>query len=176
MNPPFIIKEVSFFSGDNILLNIHCRPGELLEIYLDQVCKYLNSVGFHAHKNHPKRSFSGKYIEGEPFDYEFFINGKVYCFDAKENFSDPHQWKVKLTGQRGIKTNARILKQATNLLNCKRQGAEAFFLVAFGHKNNTSPFKLVMYDAELVYNALLNDKRFLQFTEGCEFDINKLIN
>lgn len=158
------------------MLEFHDRPGNMLENYLNQLCGFLNGAGFHAHKNNPLRTYEGKYIQGEPFDYEFFIHGKVYCFDAKENMSGGLVWRLRLTGSRGAKTNARILKQASNLLNCKRNGAEAFFLVAFNNKSNLLPYSLVMYDAELVYNSLINRIRTLGFDQGSEFDIDKIIN
>ena len=157
------------------MLNFRGVPGSMLENYLNSLCGYLNSMGFHAHKNNPSRTAAGHYIEGEPFDYEFFINGKVYCFDAKENMSYPTRWKLLLTGNRG-QAHARILRQAENLLHCKNNGAEAFFLVAFINKKVSLPYSLVRYDAELVYNAVINKTRWLDYSEGVEFDINKILN
>lgn len=157
------------------MIEIHERAGMLLENYLNQMCEFLNNMGFHAHKNNAMRNYAGKFIKGEPFDYELFINGKVYCFDAKENMSYADKWKVLLTGNRGH-ANERILKQAINLLNCKRNGADAFFLVAFGKGAGRLPFSLVKFDAELVYNAIMNRTRFLMFDQGTEFDINKILN
>ena len=157
------------------MLNITDRPGNMLENYLNQVCTFLNNSGFHAHKNNPLRTFDGRYIDGEPFDYEFFIKRRVYCFDAKENMSSASRWKVLLTGNRGIRTNARIRKQAVNLIHCKNNGAIAFFLVAF-KPEESSIFKLRMYDAEDVLAAIDNSIHYLDIKQGRPFDINELIN
>ena len=157
------------------MINYRDKPGHQLENWLNQICEMLNGMGYHAHKNHPERSYSGKYLAGEPFDYEFFINGKVYCFDAKENFSGGAFWRLKMTGSRGQVTRNRILRQSQNLLACKRNGAEGFFLVAFNNIKYNLPYSLVKYDCEAVYNALCQDVQKLSFSEGTRFELENLI-
>ena len=158
------------------MLNIKTRPGALLENYMNQVCEFLNNSGFHAHKNNPLRTFEGKYIEGEPFDYEFFIKGRVYCFDAKECKNSTGKWKILMTGNRGVKTNLRLRKQAMNLLACRDNGAVAFFLVAFTDYRFKSPINLYMFDPGLVLQAIDLKHNYLSADQAVPFDINKIIN
>lgn len=152
------------------------RPGQYLENYIDTICAYCNAKGYHAHKNQPKRLANGAYLEGEPFDYEFFIKGRVLCFDAKENFSGGTKWQIQMSGSRGKVTNERIFRQAEHLVHCKRNGAtEAFFLVLFDKEKNNLPCMFVKYDAELVYNSMQNGVKFLDFDQGVEFDLKKFL-
>jgi len=134
------------------------RRGFYLENELNRVMTWLNSAGIHAHKNHPRRTESGVWIEGEPFDYEVFSDGTLYCFDAKE-----------CAGSRWSLSNAK-LGQLNNLMMCARHGAEAFFLVLF-----TEVRKLKRYDAEQVRAALADGKKSLTMEEGADWDWRTLL-
>jgi hypothetical protein len=93
------------------------------EYQIDKLIKYINDNKLgHAHKNHPNRLFNGKYIGGEPFDYEIFTKDHKYVFDAKETHSA--KWKIL----------NKDIKQAKNLLACHNAGLEAFFLIYFYQK------------------------------------------
>lgn len=134
------------------------RRGQYLETELNRVLKYLNSIGIHAHKNHPKRTDDGKYLEGEPFDYEVISHGRVYTFDAKE--CQRKKWNLQ---------NAKP-KQIKHLLNCKHQGADSFFLVYFFPAN-----KLIKFDVELVRQRIADGIKSLSPGEGVKWDWRTLL-
>lgn len=128
------------------------RRGHYLESQIGKVFEYLGSVGIHAHKNHAKRSVDGTYLEGEPFDYEVFAHGTLHCFDAKEAQRD--RWALG---------NAKP-SQVRHLLDCRKHGAEAYFLVLFGNKI------LRRFDVEYVLLALQEGRGSLRVDEGSEWD------
>ncbi|MBR2209757.1 MAG: Holliday junction resolvase RecU [Synergistaceae bacterium] len=125
------------------------RRGFEFENELNRVSKYLASIGVHMHKNHAHRTESGIYIEGEPFDYEVIVNGRVICFDAKECAAK--SWNL---------SNAK-LNQVNSLCMCRKNGAEAYFLVWFKAIN-----KIIRFDIEIVKDALINGKKSLKPEEG----------
>ena len=129
------------------------RRGHEFENELNRVSKYLASIGIHMHKNHPRRTEQGMYLEGEPFDYEVISHGKVHCFDAKE-CSSP-RWSLK---------NAK-LSQLNNLLVCQKNGAQAYFLVWFRESG-----QIVRFDAELVKQALSEGRKSLKPEEGTKWE------
>lgn len=133
------------------------RRGFHLENELNRVVAYLNSIGIHAHKNHPRRTEDGTWIEGEPFDYEVLSGGVLHCFDAKE-----------CKGRRWSLQNAKP-GQLNNLLACRKNGANAFFLVLF-----TEERKLKRFDAELVRAAMSEGKKSLMLEEGADWDWTEL--
>ena len=73
----------------------------------------------HFHQNHPLRLHSGKYIDGEPFDFEVFLPNYYAVFDVKSLNSNI--WQIR----------DKDIKQAYNLLRCKQVGLNAYFLVNF---------------------------------------------
>ena len=125
------------------------RRGYEFENELNRLAKFINSRSGHMHKNHANRTEAGTWLEGEPFDYEILLKGKLYCFDAKE--CSKGRWSLQ---------NAK-LNQLNNLLACKKNGAEAYFLVWFKKIN-----KIIKYDAELVKQALIDGKKSLTPEEG----------
>lgn len=127
------------------------RRGYFLEGQLTKVLDHLNSIGIHAHKNHPKRTADGTYIEGEPFDYEVFCS-PPHVFDAKE-----------AKGTRWSLSNAKP-SQIKHLLNCHNHGAEAYFLVLF------QGFILRRFDVTDVVDALANGKGSLGISDGRAWD------
>ena len=133
------------------------RRGYEFENELNRVSKYLGSVGIHMHKNHARRTESGIYLEGEPFDYEVISHGKIYCFDAKE--CSAKAWNL---------SNAK-LHQLNNLLICHKNGAEAYFLVWFKQSN-----QIIRFDAELVKQAMIDGKGHLNPEEGRKWDWTEL--
>jgi penicillin-binding protein-related factor A (putative recombinase) len=126
--------------------------GKSLEHALNKYIQYLESTGIHAHKNHPARSFEGKFLAGEPFDYEIFRDGKFIAFDAKECQSD------------SFKTTNCKLSQIKSLQDIARHGGDAFFLVYF-----TNLKKLVKYDVETV-----KQNKTLRMEEGKEVKLYDL--
>ena len=133
------------------------RRGYEFEAELGRVSQYLNSKGIHMHKNYPKRTVQGLYLEGEPFDYEVMKGGEVHCFDAKE-----------CAGVRWNLSNAKM-SQLNNLLICAKNGARAYFLVWYRAMN-----KIVRYDAEQVKQALQAGKKSLTPEEGQAWDWTEL--
>lgn len=69
----------------------------------------------HAHRLH-----TGKYIEGEPFDYLLMMDGVTYCFDAKEQNDDLYLKEIPM-------------HQFNDLLKAEKHGAVVFFLIYFKH-------------------------------------------
>lgn len=125
------------------------RRGFEFENELNRVAKYLNSIGIHMHKNHARRTESGVYIEGEPFDYEVISSGVIHCFDAKE--CTAKAWNL---------SNAK-LSQLNNLLVCQKNGAQAYFLVWFKVFN-----KIIRFDVDFIKSALIDGKKSLKPEEG----------
>ena len=125
------------------------RRGFQFENELNRVSKYLASIGIHMHKNHARRTESGLYLEGEPFDYEVLVNGHLHCFDAKECAAK--SWNL---------SNAK-LSQLNNLLMCQKNGAQAYFLVWFRAYN-----KIIRFDVDIIKLALINGKKSLKPEEG----------
>ncbi len=134
------------------------RRGFEFENELNRVSKYLNANGIHMHKNHARRTEQGIYLEGEPFDYEVLNKGKLHCFDAKECSGD--RWNLK---------NAK-LSQLNNLLVCRKNGAQAYFLVWFRKLN-----KIIRFDAETVRQALIAGQSSLTPKEGTKWDWTELL-
>ncbi len=133
------------------------RRGQYLESQIEKVFSYLNSIGVHAHKNHPKRTVDGTYIEGEPFDYEVLCC-PPHCFDAKE--AEGGAWAL---------SNAKP-HQIKNLLNCAAHGVEAYFLVLFERKT------LRRFDAEFVRAAIAGGRKSLNINEGRDWNWEELAN
>ena len=88
---------------------------------IDKFIETLNRTNLNAYgwKNHPKRLHSGKYIEGEPFDYCILSRGYSCVFDAKETHDN--YWQI----------TEKDIKQAKNLYKCKKAGMDGFFLIYF---------------------------------------------
>lgn len=94
--------------------------GKEFERQVEQVLKaYVKKYGGHYHKNNALRLHSGKYIKGEPFDFEIFTKDIKAVFDTKSLNSEI--WNIR----------EKDFKQADNLLECKRAGLDAYFLVNF---------------------------------------------
>ncbi|MBQ7197542.1 MAG: Holliday junction resolvase RecU [Synergistaceae bacterium] len=125
------------------------RRGAEFENELNRIATSLNSIGVHMHKNHARRTNSGIYLEGEPFDYEIIANGVIHCFDAKE--CKAKSWNL---------SNAKI-NQLNNLLVCQRNGAQAYFLVWFKNEH-----KIIRFDADLVQKAFIDGRKSLSPNEG----------
>lgn len=69
-------------------------------------------------KLHPHRLHTGKYIEGEPFDYLLIMEGETYCFDAKEQNDDLYFKEIPI-------------HQFNDLLKAEKHGAIVFFIIYF---------------------------------------------
>lgn len=87
----------------------------ILEKNLDRLLSRLPL--FHK-KLHPNRLHSGKYVEGEPFDYLVISDGVTYCFDAKEQEDDLYFKEIPI-------------HQFNDMLKAEKHGAVVFFLIYF---------------------------------------------
>ena len=134
------------------------RRGHEFEAELNRVSKYLNANGIHMHKNHAHRTEQGIYLEGEPFDYEVISGGVIHCFDAKE-----------CAGKRWNLSNAK-LSQLNNLLVCRKNGAQAYFLVWYRNEN-----AVIRFDAELVRQKLVDGQKSLIKEEGKQWQWTELL-
>ena len=134
------------------------RRGHEFEAELNRVSKYLNANGIHMHKNHARRTEQGIYLEGEPFDYEVISGGTIHCFDAKECSGD--RWSL---------SNAK-LSQLNNLLVCRKNGAQAYFLVWYRKIN-----AVIRFDAELVKQKLADGVKSLKAEEGKKWEWTELL-
>ena len=134
------------------------RRGHEFEAELNRVSKYLNANGIHMHKNHAHRTEQGIYLEGEPFDYEVISGGVIHCFDAKE-----------CAGKRWNLSNAK-LSQLNNMLVCRENGAQAYFLVWYRNEN-----AIIRFDAELVRQKLVDGQKSLSSEEGVKWQWTELL-
>ena len=134
------------------------RRGHEFEAELNRVSKYLNANGIHMHKNHARRTEQGIYLEGEPFDYEVISGGIIHCFDAKE-----------CAGRRWNLSNAKM-SQLNNLLVCRKNGAQAYFLVWYRNEN-----AIIRFDAELVRQKLADGQKSLTLEEGKKWEWTELL-
>lgn len=133
--------------------------GKSLETQLDCLCEHVNKMGYHAHKNHPKRLGNGTRVQGEPFDYEILLPNWHACFDAKECHDT--KWHMQ----------KKDIIQTENLKHCKNAGCEAFFLIYF------FPIKqLVKVDVDEVIETLKRGSKTIDAAKGGEFDIGFIID
>ena len=131
----------------------HANRGKTFESEIDAWIERIQKNGYHGHKNHPKRTFKGKFVSGEPFDYEIFTQDRKMCFDAKECKSD--RWSL---------SNAK-LNQVNALKQCKNSGLDAFFLVKFGDD-------MVAFDVDTVISAMQERRMNLKREDGQSFEFN----
>ena len=89
------------------------QKGRNFEKEIEKVIEYIKKIGFHGHKNHPKRLQDGTYLEGESFDYEIFLPNRHDCFDAKQCKSDT--WHIL----------KKDIKQTNELKKCKNAGCKS---------------------------------------------------
>jgi len=129
-----------------------------LEYQINKLCDYINSIGYHAHKNHPERLNSGKYIKGEPYDYEIFLPDYKACFDAKQVTGD--RWSFE----------EKDIKQAEHLKHCKNSGMDAFFLVFFVKSK-----KMIKFDVDVFIKALQEGRKSLKAIEGENWNIEDIL-
>lgn len=133
--------------------------GKSLETQLDRLCDKINAMGYHAHKNHPKRLGDGTRVQGEPFDYEILLPHYHACFDAKECHSA--SWHMQ----------KKDILQAEHLKHCKNAGCDAFFLVYFFDSR-----ALVRFDIDEVIKTLQSNSKTIQKGQGGKWDIGLIIN
>ena len=127
------------------------RKGNIFEAQINKIIKYVTDNGYEAHKNNALRTLDGKFIEGEPFDYEILIPGHLYTFDAKECHGD--KWNINLAKP----------KQLWHLTACKKAGFKAFFYVWFVNLN-----KLIAFDVDVINHT---DKKSLAPEDGEELNL-----
>ena len=128
------------------------------EYQINKLIKHINSLGYHAHKNHAQRLHNGKYIDGEYFDYEILLPGYTACFDAKETINQIWNFCKK------------DIKQGENLKHCKNAGADAFFVVYF-----ITLKKMIKFDVDVFIHSLKQNKKHLKPEDGEEWDIKELL-
>jgi penicillin-binding protein-related factor A (putative recombinase) len=130
---------------------MRAQRGAYFQTQIDRLFDVLKARGIHCHKNHARRTIDGAFVEGEPFDYEIFVN-PPHVFDAKETRGD--RWPL---------SNAKP-HQVKALLDCAAHGAEGYFLVLFGDR------EIRRFDAGFVRDAMARGCRSLEKDEGKEWD------
>ncbi|MEG0075915.1 MAG: Holliday junction resolvase RecU [Eubacterium sp.] len=134
--------------------------GHAFESQIDKLIAYVQSKGFHGHKNHPRRTKDGTYLEGEPYDYEIFTPHYKCAFDAKE--SKAEKWQLQ---------NAK-LHQINHLKQCKNAGLDAYFLVYFYPSR-----QMIRFDVDQIIRSLTEGETYLTAKDGEVFDLrNKIEN
>lgn len=129
-----------------------------LEYQIDKLIEKIDKMGFHAHKNNASRNFDGKYIQGEPYDYDMFLPGYCACFDAKMCQKSSYNIKDK------------DIKQINNLAKCKKAGMDSFFIIYF-----SSAKKLLKYDVDILVEILESGKKSINMDKGIKWDIDNII-
>ena len=135
------------------------RRGAYLESRVNEILEILRTHGIFGQKSHAERSHAGQYRKGEAFDYLVISHGRMVCFDAKE-CHEPH-WNLKKNAKQS---------QVENLSLCKRNGADAFFLVFFVLEN-----RLVKFDVDLVIEAQAHNMKSLQSKHGEPWNWEELL-
>ena len=134
------------------------RKGYKLEAQIQKVLDYVNSIGYHAHKNNPRRTVDGVYLEGEPFDYEIMTPMFIDCFDAKEVKGEV--WAM----------HKKDIMQAEHLKHAKNAGIRAYFLIQFGA--GTYP---LMIDIDSVIDLLKRNIKSIPMTLGKRWDVVEVL-
>jgi penicillin-binding protein-related factor A (putative recombinase) len=133
------------------------RKGYKFEHQLNKVIEYINNLGFHAHKNHPKRTVDGTYLEGEPFDYEVVLPNYKAVFDAKECESVAYSIAKK------------DLAQIENLKHCKNAGMNAYLLIYF------KGIGVKQFEIDSVIEILKNGKKSMPYSQGQEWELLEIL-
>lgn len=129
------------------------QKGRNFEKQIEKVIEYIEKIGFHGHKNYPKRLQDGTYLEGESFDYEIFLPNRHDCFDAKQCNTDT--WHIL----------KKDIKQANELKKCKNAGCKAYFLICFENED------VRMIDVDLVIAHLKQNKKSIKKYGLLEWDL-----
>lgn len=121
-----------------------------LEHMINKLIDYVEKMGYHGHKNNAERLYDGRYIKGEPYDYDVFLPSSHMCFDAKETMSK--NWQIR----------DKDIRQAQELKRCKNAGCDAFFLIYFYQH-----MSLVRVDVDKVLDVLKEGRKHIKYEE-CE--------
>lgn len=121
-----------------------------LETLINHLIAVVEKMGYHGHKNNAERLYDGRYIKGEPYDYDVFLPSVHMCFDAKETMSK--NWQIR----------DKDIRQAHELKKCKNAGCDAFFLIYFYQH-----MCLVRVDVDKVLEVLASGRKHIKFEE-CE--------
>ena len=134
------------------------QKGIDFEKEIEKIIGYIEKLGFHGHKNYPKRLQDGTYLEGESFDYEIFLPNRHDCFDAKQCITDT--WHIL----------KKDIKQTNELKKCKNASCKAYFLICFENKY------VRMIDVDVVINYLKENKKSIKMYGLPEWDLLKEVN
>ena len=134
------------------------QRGHSFEKQIEKVIEYIEKLGFHGHKNYPKRLENGTYISGESFDYEIFLPHRHDCFDAKQCETDT--WRI-------VKKD---IKQTNELKKCKNAGCNAYFLICFENK------EVRQIDVDIVIQYLKKNMKNIKKYGLPEWDLIKDLN
>jgi len=134
------------------------QKGRNFEKQIEKVIDYIEKLGFHGHKNYPKRTSEGLYLEGECFDYEIFLPNRYDCFDAKESKTDT--WHI-------VKKDIR---QVNELKKCKNAGCKAYFLICYEKKD------VRMIDVDIVIEYLKQNKKSIKNKGLPKWDLIESLN
>lgn len=133
------------------------QNGRSFEKQIEKVIEYIESKGYHGHKNYAQRLQDGTYIKGEPFDYEMFYKDYHAVFDTKEVECDT--WHIL----------KKDIKQANNLKKCKNAGLKAYFLICFENKD------VRMIDVDDVIETLKQNKKSIKNKDLKTWDLLEVI-
>lgn len=107
-------------------------------------------------QNQPKRSHTGTYLEGEPFDF-IILSPEYNCvFDAKMTQDDKY------------KIMKKDIKQANNLFLCYWTGMDSFFLIYFFSKKEYRKIHI------LDFLNILENRKFIKFEDCKEFRLERM--
>jgi penicillin-binding protein-related factor A (putative recombinase) len=117
-----------------------------IDLFINKINRTGNGLGW---KNHCNRTFDGKYIEGEKFDYIIITGKRIVCFDAKQTISD--KWEIK----------EKDIKQARNLLKAmSNPHVVSFFLIYFFKEKNY--VRLNIND----FFRILEKRKYIKYQDG----------
>lgn len=131
----------------------------VLEYNINQAIKALNKNGSgFGWQNHPNRNFTGKYIEGEPFDFCIITQNRTIVFDTK--FIESKKWSIR----------SKDIKQAKNLNQCSQnKSTQALFVIYFKEAE-----KLVAIEATKVIE-ILKERRTISINDCVPLEYEELL-
>lgn len=116
--------------------------------------KLLSALPLFFKKLYPHRLHTGQYVSGEPFDYIVIMEGRTYCFDAKECSSD------------ALYSSQIPVHQFNDMIKAEKYGATVFFLIYFV-KHRTITFIHPM--------TILDDGKATHISKQVENDLSVVI-
>lgn len=145
------------------------QKGKTLENYLSYLVNFINSHGGHAHKNYTLRTSSGQVVSnhGEPFDFEFFAQNKIFCLDAKECSTE----KLNIKAFLNKSNNAKQFKHFENISHLNKNFYVCGFLIYFIKNSFSLKVDKCLRFIEINYflNSLNDSKKYFSSDSGVPF-------